>query len=769
MYLSSRMGCTRHLHARMRASFISRRHVISVLSAFLCQAVAFFCSLSAAAQYDCTQLRRADASTGSGREAPARDYIFLNYNARTHQTSWYDEGNNAGATIPRNGSFFPVVYSREKLAVHVCDLHFGDVLTVTLSSQGLAENGADIRGASATTTAPSAANALDVLQGSEASGSGLQLGGNGFAAASPLSNLKVSDVTRGTISDSNGLNYQYASVDISPRQLAEIMLGTVEAVQRLNDSMTELWRGGNGFREGVPGSISDLHDQAEKLKRQVEADSTNESERNNAAVFDQDDAATGTLVSEMTNLSGMLNSQAFGARAAALQNNFIVIDAILDLARTGVQSGLSFPNCYVGPVPPDAETSVKVDPTVNSKTGKTTTVTTFTATAKTQTGDTDVPKQCPDPPSQARSLYEKQMFQDFLRQYNAALGVMCNERKDAEDRYKVHRVVECSERAKPKLDETFAALAELHQDLEDLDSVVAGVFRTMNEWNDHSRVEQTDLLPPLNGNGFERVSIVVQHNYVPFTFSGPPSATTATQPTAPPAPASALTATTGTPAHAVTTVLVEVHRLANFNLAGGVAVIHVPTATYSGFLSANAPTFISNPMPPSGSPQQQGVCGSSTFPIPGSTASQPTVTYSNYYCISPTQQARWQVAGFAGIAWYFAGGHDYFPYKRGIWPHGRNWWPSLLVGTAITQLGSGLGAINWEPMSGIDLFGGIASAHSSRSLNPPIVGISGSSPAATYSPPNNTQLHVGLTLGIGFDLQVFTTLFKNGASAPTLP
>src|ERR1700728_2431603 len=115
------------------------------------------------------------------------DYVVIEYNASQKkpypqasdplagQTSWTDYSrhfdhwqlNNTTNIIGANGSFIPVIYTKEKVAVRVCGLHFTDVLTVTTSPNGVPEGAADIRGAiGATTVTPPASlsSTLDMLQ-----------------------------------------------------------------------------------------------------------------------------------------------------------------------------------------------------------------------------------------------------------------------------------------------------------------------------------------------------------------------------------------------------------------------------------------------------------------------------------------------------------------------------------------------------------------------------------------------------------------------------
>ena len=119
-----------------------------------------------------------------------------------------------------------------------------------------------------------------------------------------------------------------------------------------------------------------------------------------------------------------------------------------------------------------------------------------------------------------------------------------------------------------------------------------------------------------------------------------------------------------------------------------------------------------------------------------------------------------------GLVW-FPGGHDYFPRHSGYANFGRNLLPSMLLATSVTSLGNSMGGVNWEPVSGLDFYAGLGSAH--RVVLP--AGYSVTAPVATGTTINQvTQVHAGLTVGVGFDLSVFTTLFgTKGTSTATMP
>jgi hypothetical protein len=93
--------------------------------------------------------------------------------------------------------------------------------------------------------------------------------------------------------------------------------------------------------------------------------------------------------------------------------------------------------------------------------------------------------------------------------------------------------------------------------------------------------------------------------------------------------------------------------------------------------------------------------------------------------------------------------------------------PSILLATSVTSLGNSMGGVNWEPVSGLDFYAGLGSAH--RTALPDGLTVNTALPSgATIS--TFTQEHAGLTVGVGFDLSVITTLFgSKSTSVATMP
>jgi hypothetical protein len=378
------------------------------------------------------------------------------------------------------------------------------------------------------------------------------------------------------------------------------------------------------------------------------------------------------------------------------------------------------------------------------------------------------------------SVFESQKIQDFWDAYNQQVRYIVHEiasdmgtasdnlscvskssspvlgdpyipdpNQDAPDRFA--KFVGC------RLYELDENLNELRDRLRYIDADTTELYDRMNEWYFRSSVEQTDLLPPLISNAMVRISIVVQRGYTPFTLANPggtitPSVTANVL-------ATGTTASTSTPAHAVKTILVEVHRLANFNLMGGVMFMNIPTASYA--VQASPTNAIANT---SGSTTTYtGVCGGKTVSVPAPT--NPTANPVTYSCIVQTQQTDWQLAGMAGLLW-FPWGHDYFPRRNGVLNSGHNLLPSVLVATSVTSLGNSMGGINWEPISGIDFFAGVGNAH--ENVLPSGLSVDMAVPSGTTLN-QVTHEHAGLTIGFGLDLSVITTLFSSKTSVASMP
>jgi hypothetical protein len=652
------------------------------------------------------------------RHTVTGDYLLLEYNASEHLTAWTDYPQTRYVTqaIGRNGSFLPVVYAKEKIAVHVCHLHFGDSLMMAVNPVGLPEGGADIRGATSNglpaNALPIVQAALDSLQSSGASGSNIQEGGLGYGTAAAFTPAATLGITPGSISTSSTTQtYTDATISVSAEQLAQAMhafqrnaAATIAILQQLTqDNMRKNMRGGQS--RGLPGSPEALQAESERLFQDIQ--DTRMKDPDDPAAFDEYVSRVQAFAGELINLNASLSASGLGARAVILQASYANIRGVLDVVNSIIRTDEGF-TCL-----PIEETAAD---------------------------------------SLTCHHWELQAFRRYQRDYYDRLRTL-------------------NDTGSITPDDVFDQLENLKEQLRTLDSNTGQVFRAMNTWYESSNAEQTDFVTPVAGNALERISIVVQRTFVPFTLTGQ-SSLPISLPLSPASGAAGPANTSGTaaitPPHTVKTILVEVHRRANFNLVGGVMLIHVPTHNY-GLQAALTPNSTTPVVPVTTPPTPQppfiapATCGgvSSNLSVSGASGT------ATYYCVTTIQKTDWQVAGMSGVAW-FPFGRDYFPHGSGLHVSPHDLWPSFLIATSITSIGNAVGAINMEPISGIDLFAGIGSAHRidlPSSLSNPFTTPLYPNSTATPSLQTNTTVHAGFTAGIGLDLSVFIGLFSKTSSA----
>jgi hypothetical protein len=730
------------------------------------------------------------------RRPVAGDYVVVQYNAKSERTTWNDYNrtfdfksqNNRSHAIDLNGTFLPVIYTREKLAVRVCGLHFTDVLTVTTSPNAVVEGGADIRGATVVPP-PVGGNlsaTLDMLQTGTATGGTTALPGLGLSAPGQEPSSSVTGIVPGFMSSEDQTpgkypNYTPATVTASGKQVAlqlySLKLNAEELIKLVNRTMGIPYGESEDY-EGphAPGSVLGLRSILERVLTSVES---NKHDLGNNAEFDSDMTDIQNVNAQISTLSSSLSSQAFASNTLTLLSNYAALKGIMDLA----QLGLNQENCQanqplVHPGIPSLDDLKKL----SFEDFANWTPAQILMLTKTEIGQLPVndskgkPVRAPvqtlwstlqnlkltpmNPPNDQPlcSTFEREKFKEFRESYRDQvlhIGVVIEHDKKAE--YDPEKYVhDFEESVGYQLNLLNGELNKLRAAVGDIDRKTTTLYDAMNDWYFNSSVEQTDLLQVQSQNAYLRISIVVQRGYTPFTIANASGTITPAVSTNVP-PTTAGTATTSTPAHAVKTILVEVHRLANFNLMGGVMLIHVPTASYNTQASLTPATASTSS--PTG---YSGTCGGQSVNVPAAPGATPPVNYS---CIIQTQKTEWQVAGMAGLVWY-PWGRDYFPRRSGYASFGRNLAPSLLLATSVTSLGNSMGGINWEPISGIDFYGGVASAHKTILPN----GLTANSAVPSgYALNNVTQEHVGLSLGVGMDLSVITSLFGGKTSAASMP
>jgi hypothetical protein len=750
----------------------------------------------------------------SYRHSVNGDYVTIEYNAKDNTTTWSDYNrffdyrglNNKGYAIDTNGSFLPVIHTKEKIAVRVCGLKFTDVLTVTTGGIGVPEGGADIRGAAPITPVASLSNTLDTLQSGVPTGGATTLPGLGLNAPTALPSLSITGIIPGALGPEDQTPGKYptytpASVTASGKQVALLLFSVdrnaAELLRLINRTFGEPYDsknpidssnlGNEDISKAAPGSVNGVMYQLGKTLPSVLTDSTDPA---NFSAFDKHMTDIQNINAQISTLSSALTTQAFASNTLALLNNYSSLTGILELARLGDehnncqsnQAYLETPN--LSTLSKDELNKLTIDSFDN-----------WTPAQILSLNKVEL-DLLPKPPKGSKeqsledrviamqkaliaagikpsttglgdkplcSIFEQNKFKDFWKAYDEQVSFLGNNLSKAQTDYAPvsaqafcdnthHRCYE--EMVGERLVELKNKLDELRDKLRSIDMASTKLYVTMNEWQARSSVEETDVLPPLTTNAILRISIAVQRGYTPFTLANAGGAITPAV-SANVVPSTVAAASTSTPAHSVKTILVEVHRVANFNLMGGVMFIHIPNTTY-GVQASPTPSTLDA----ANTGYDIETCGGQQTLV---LAATPAPTYS---CIVQTQHTQWQLAAMAGLVW-FPWGHDYFPRHSGYENFGRNLLPSLLLATSVSSLGNSMGGVNWEPVSGLDFYAGIGSAH--KTVLPSGLTVNTAVPSG-YTLTQITQEHAGFTFGVGFDLNVITALFTSKTtSAASMP
>jgi hypothetical protein len=816
------------------------------------------------------------------------DYFFILYDARRNKAGWYDYHDwlklNAEEValppheIPLSGwDFLPVVYSREKIAVHVCNLRISDSLSVTMAPTPLPENGADFRGVGPSTAVALAA-AADTLLSPGATGVAAAPGSLGYSSSPALSAAGAAGYSAGVTTPgkpgTNGTadtppSYTDASITIAPKQLADLIQLVVHDSHSVLNDVSQ-------FRAGLypspiiapqgplPGSIDKVTSEAQTLLAQLPTipDSSPVVESNpeyNPGEFNRFVDQTSALAVQLNALGTALGSASLGARAESIRTNFAALHGIVKLAEsveradhaldvaagssctqgnvtinalcTSVGQSQGAANCHPGTTAlceslSSAVTQCNAVPisagAVCASVGQAQAAANCAATPKpawcaSLTQAVSLCTQSAAPDTASCKFFEEQTFHNFLTNYCAEIGY--------QDTATHQHQPACLNYGGGDANAAIDAVDALHDQLSQLDSTVGSIFRRMNDWYDSSRIDATDILTPAGSNADERINILIHRTYVPFTIVGSSQisstatggggsgstggsgaagggalpggvagtggggastgaggggagsgggATAASGGAQNGAGGAAVVSNAGFTAE---TVLMEVHRRANFNFVGGAMAIRIPTNAFTLVpevatpisnpnTAANQPAYI-YPAPCNGTPAANAV----DIPVTPPTGTGSWPASEPYYCIARQQTTSWQVAGMAGVGW-FPFGRDYFPYGTGGSVFRKtNFSPSLMAATSVTSLGNFFLGPAFEPSNGINFFVGAATGHQSSlpsgvSLNTPLlpVGANNSPPAL----PTATHEKWGLSLGVAFDFSVFTQLFgkASGVSAP---
>ncbi len=750
----------------------------------------------------------------SGRPLIANDYIVIEYNAKTNKGSWSDYHHVLDSrgleerTYPLNepDSFLPVIYTKEKVAVRICQFRFTDVVSVTTAVNGLPEGVADVRGVSPVTPPAALSTTFDTLQSGVPTGGTTMLPGLGLGAPPALPSLSVSGITPGALGSEDQTpgkypSYTPAAVSASGKQVAllfySVARNAAELSRLIDRTLGEPYDNAKSEEEvreqSAPGSVEGV---IYTLNRALEAVAHDRKYPGDYVAFDRDLIDIQNVDAQISTLASALSSQAYASNALTLLNNFSALTGILDLAKLGADQtncrGVQ-PALQPGKLSPDDLKNITFDTIGNlgvsqvsslsddqialiphdKKDAQGKTVQDRVKAIRDALNSLGINGSSPAGDQPLCSAFEKQKLTDFWNSYKGQIqlliaaanpGDLVCPKIESGEHYAQSDQVTATD---PDNFEAFAGceliqlnhhLNTLRDGLRDIDRMTTAVYDMMNHWNDESLIEHTDVLLPLQQNSDVKVSVVVQRGYTPFTLANANGTITPTM-TANAVPLTPGTASTSTPAHATRIIHIQMHRLANFNLIGGSLLIHIPTASFG--VQASPTYAVASSSSPTG---YTGTCGGKTVPVPVS-STQSASSPVSYTCVVQTQQTEWQVAGMAGLTW-FPLGHDYYPRRLGYANFGRNLLPSMLLATSVTSLGNAMGGINWEPIGGLDFYAGIASAH--KTVLPNGLSVNTAAvPGTTITP--FTQEHVGFAIGVGLDLNSITAMLNFKGSAAGLP
>lgn len=289
------------------------------------------------------------------------------------------------------------------------------------------------------------------------------------------------------------------------------------------------------------------------------------------------------------------------------------------------------------------------------------------------------------------------------------------------------------------------------QDLPALKSTAGAVFKDMNDLRDMSEQAIVTVLNQPTTNQVVAISFALVDNWTPFaltpatanqvsTQSGGMGVISAAGSPVASSPAVKTTAAPTNPQPPVRAILLAVHRLIRFNAVGGFYWSTLRTHNYS------------------------------VMPGPATTATAggvTTVTPATSGTPYLSQNSR-QIGAFAGLEIYIDR-RDLFP---GYLSNSMRWTPGFLVGTSATAPTNFMVGLNFEPVTGIDFYGGMLYGQETRLAN----GIS-SGPAGTQLSTSGTvpttqsyvccKVFIGVGLDAHFVTSIFTGLFGGGGAGQT--
>lgn len=737
------------------------------------------CNLEGAVQQDqadqCIQTLQTECLEGNK---------VLLYDARFgNLTSW------TGLRTRKGGS--PFAYSRDQVVVEVCDIKFDPAVSISLVVEQPPEKGFDIRGATVTTTTPSVSigATTDTLQAATTSLNAA------LAATLPSTSTPQVLAANTIITPSSLAAGQYTPIKIgaTPDDFAQMVHAYREEARSTLAGIRFLCSGRNITcpastpvgQTALSGIVEDLAALANDLNSKISRDSSADShlpvvpgppppagvapspaqrEASNQGTFDNATAEAQQFAVKLSALDSAITLPSFSTRIATLATNYRSLSADVKTLEQIAEYDAMLQGTVLSDAQVDGTAQLDIDKRCSSilKTplsaqgGSAGSQVTAGGAPASVTITTSIPGQQPvtttvaipgakaaakpaaqpaaQPADQGPTAQEAEycMVRQFLKDFYLALP--------AQDREVLHANSppdDCLDGHACSPQILYAELRNLRKQLFAIDSSTASAFQAMNQWYERSSMAYIDLLTPSTTNAAYRLGITASPTYVPFTLSASTGAGASSSSTSPvPPPASG---------HIAQSTSLFIHRRANFNLMGGAVIVNVETKAY-----ALTPSTVILP---------SSTTTGTLFSPCGAASSAPATNgnVNSYYCPTVTQTSPLQIAAMVALNW-FPWGRDYYPNQpvRSKWITFRDMFGGML-GTSVTNLGTGFGGINFEPSYGLSFYAGVASANSQRlptgvTLNTPY-------PSST-SLQTVTTLHAGIAFGVGFDLGVASSIFR---------
>lgn len=654
------------------------------------------------------------------------NYLEIVYDAHSgktqwqrHETRWWGLVQGASISAPQNALLTPYAYQKERILVKVCNSKFQSTLTATATATPIPEAGLDIHGLTqaALTTTPGGPGAPAKAA---VGGAGTPPPTDPIDAMAQLPNAK--DAITQYLA---GLKDAY---DLEYRELK----GSIDSLYCEPASET--------CNLDTPGYLLKV---AEKLDDAVKKQQGSRDAKTNQGKYTELAARTTALAASVSNLASALATASLPTRYSQLLSDGQTLKNEQGKLAQNVQSAKDT-------VQTDQNNLAIAQATVEDK------------QKSLDKAKIDLSKATSD---------NRQAAQNSVDKAQTALDGATktrdqNQQTLTRDQAKAKDLESADSSLKPGIEAVLGApVSDLVTRIQDIDSQMttlhqkaSEVFKEMNSLHDSSRFTIASVVTPVSSNAVLTVVITLQDQFSPFGF-GPaqaakgttPGPTTGTGnvknknsggdgggkgPTAPggqdqqqqQAQNTSQQQTQNAPQNGspaglavVKQVLVEVHRLSDFNIVSGFAVS-----------SIRARAFALHPYP---------------SPMPG-TAPTFQVAYQS-------QNTPFQYQYIVGLNMYLKK-RDFFP---GYLTKAMRFTPGILVGTSVTSSGNFKVGLDWEFWNGVDIYGGFDLGQITRLGNGVVLG-STPFPLTATSVPTNTNFQGGGFFGLGFDANVFQSIFK---------